>query len=108
MLKLLLNVVTAGTETLVSGNKLYACGKEVCRPWAQPRFDNFHQLLIIAEALWSLPVFKVGKQVVVARREIRAVRRVIKHLLVEMILQCSSACSCMRTRIVMEEHYTVC
>jgi hypothetical protein len=30
--KLLLNVVTAGTEALVSANKfLYACVKEVCR-----------------------------------------------------------------------------
>jgi hypothetical protein len=52
ILKLLLNVVTAGIEGLVSGNKfLYACVKEVCLLLAKPRFDTFHQLLIIAEAL---------------------------------------------------------
>jgi hypothetical protein len=39
MLKLRLNVVTAGTEALVSGNAfLYACVKEICRLRAQPRF----------------------------------------------------------------------
>jgi hypothetical protein len=49
ILKLRLNVVTAGTEALVvSGNKyLYAYLKEVCRHWAQPRFDTYHQDLII-------------------------------------------------------------
>jgi hypothetical protein len=51
ILKLLLNIVTAGSEILVLGNKfLYACVKEVCRLLAQPRFDTFHQLLIIVEA----------------------------------------------------------
>jgi hypothetical protein len=43
---------------------------------------------------------------VVARSEIRAVRRVVKQLPVEMLLQCSSASSCMRARSGMEEHYT--
>jgi hypothetical protein len=53
ILKLLLNIVTAGTEALVVlGNKfLYAYVKEVCRLCAQPCFDAFHQLLIIVEAL---------------------------------------------------------
>jgi hypothetical protein len=53
MLKLLPNVVTAGTEELiVRGNQLvYACVKLVCRLRAQPRFDTFCQLLIIVEAL---------------------------------------------------------
>jgi hypothetical protein len=53
ILKLLLNVVTACTEALVvSGNKfMYACVKDVCRHWAQPRFDTFHQLLIIVEPI---------------------------------------------------------
>jgi hypothetical protein len=30
---------------------LYAFVKEVCRYWAQPRFDTFHQLLIIVEPI---------------------------------------------------------
>jgi predicted hydrocarbon binding protein len=49
VLELLLNVVTAGTETLtVLGNKLfYACGKEVCSLLAKKHFDTIHQLLII-------------------------------------------------------------
>jgi hypothetical protein len=39
ILKLLPNVVTDGNEAFLSGNKLlYACVKEVCRLWAQPRF----------------------------------------------------------------------
>jgi hypothetical protein len=43
---------------------------------------------------WSLPVLQVGKQVVVARSEIRAVRRVVKQLPVEKLQQCSSVSSC--------------
>jgi hypothetical protein len=48
---------------------LYACVKEVCRLWAQPRFDTFNQLLITVEALWSEPALQVGmsQQVVVAQ-----------------------------------------
>jgi hypothetical protein len=55
ILKLLLNVVTALIKAFsVSGNKfLYACVKEVCRHWAQSRFDTFHQLLIIVETILS-------------------------------------------------------
>jgi hypothetical protein len=54
ILKLHLSVVIVGINTLVSsGNKfLYACVKEICRLWAQLRFDTFHQLVIIVEALW--------------------------------------------------------
>jgi hypothetical protein len=55
--------------------------------------------------LWSKPILQVGKQVVVARSEIRAVRRVVRQLPVEMLQQCSSANSCMQTHIVMEEYY---
>jgi hypothetical protein len=50
IIQLLLNIVTAGIEALVvSGNKfLYACVKEVCRLWAQPRFTPFiHWLLLL-------------------------------------------------------------
>jgi hypothetical protein len=52
------------------------------------------------------PALQVGKQVVIARSEIRAVRKVDKQLPVEMLQQCSSASSCMQMRIVMEVHYT--
>jgi hypothetical protein len=52
ILKLLLNVVTAWIEALVLGNKfLYAHVKEVHHHWTQPRFDTFHQLLIIVEPI---------------------------------------------------------
>jgi hypothetical protein len=53
ILTLLLNAVIAGIEALViSGNKfLYACVKEVCCMCAQPRFDTFHQFLIIVGVL---------------------------------------------------------
>jgi hypothetical protein len=106
ILKLFLNVVTAGIEELSSRNKfLYSCVKEIYRPWAQSRFDIFHKILIIVQALWSQPLFQVGKQVAVARSEIRAVRTVVKQLPVKMLHQCSSASSCMRTRIVVEKHY---
>jgi hypothetical protein len=81
ILKLLLNVVTAGIEALViSGNKfLHACVKEVCYLQAQPQSDTFHKLLIIVEVLWTQLVFQV------AQSEIRAVRRVVKQLLLEML-----------------------
>jgi hypothetical protein len=79
VLKLLLNIVTAGIEALVLGNKfLYACVKGVCCLWAQPHFDTFHQLITV-EALWSQPVLQVGKQVVVARSEVMNVRRVANN-----------------------------
>jgi hypothetical protein len=58
------------------------------------------QLLIITEVLWSQPVHQIGRPVVVARNEIRVVRRV------EILQQCSSTSSCMGTRIVMVERYT--
>jgi hypothetical protein len=52
ILELRLKVVTAGIEALVSGSKLlHACVKEVCRLSVQPRFDIFHQVLSIVEAL---------------------------------------------------------
>jgi hypothetical protein len=111
-LQLLLNLVTAGTGALVvSWNKLlYACVKDVCCLWAQPCFDTFHQLIITVAALWSKPVLQVGKQVVVAWREIRAVRRVVKELQAEMLLQCwsTSSCKSMWTHAVMKGHYTRC
>jgi hypothetical protein len=65
---------------------------------------SFHQLLIIVEAPWSQTVLKVGKQVKVARSEVRAVRRMVKQLPVEMPQQCWSVSSCMWTHIVMEKH----
>jgi hypothetical protein len=50
-IKLLINVVIAGIETLVSGNTfLYASVREVCRLFAQSRSDTFHHLLTV-EAL---------------------------------------------------------
>jgi hypothetical protein len=103
--KPLLNVVSAGIEALiVSGNKfLHACVKAVCRLWAQPRFDTFHQLLIIIQELLSQPLLQVGTQVIVTS-EISAVRMVVKQLPVEILQRCSNAISCMRTRIIMEEH----
>jgi hypothetical protein len=60
--KLLIKAVTAGIEALVvSGNTfLYACVKEVCRQWAQPLLDNFHQNLTIVEELWSRLALRVG------------------------------------------------
>jgi hypothetical protein len=73
----------------LGNNFLYASVKEACRLWAQPCSDTYH-LLIIIEALWSEPVLQVGKQVVAAWSETRAVRRVVKQLTVEMPQQCSS------------------
>jgi hypothetical protein len=87
ILKLLLNIVTAGIEaSVVSGNKfLYTYAKEVCCLWIKTCFDTFHQLLITAEALWSQPVLLVGKQVVVAWSAIRAGRKVVKQLPAEIL-----------------------
>jgi hypothetical protein len=58
--------------------------KSDCCLWDQPCFDTFHELIIV-EALWSQLVRQVGKQVVVTRREIKAVRKVVRHLSVEML-----------------------
>jgi hypothetical protein len=106
---LLLNVVTAGIAALVVSVNIfsYACVNEVCRLWAQPRFDTIRQPLIIVGALWLQPVLQIGKQVVVTRSEIRAVRSVVKQLPVEMLQQWSSVSCCTWTCIIMEEHYTI-
>jgi hypothetical protein len=92
ILKLLLNTVTAGIEAFVTlGNKfLYACVIEVCHLWAHSYFDTFHWLITVG-TLWAQPVLQVGKQVVDARSKIRAVRWVVKQLLVEILQQCLSA-----------------
>jgi hypothetical protein len=109
ILKVFLNAITAGNEAFVSGNTfLYVCVKEVYRLGALSRFDTSQQLLITVEALWSQPILQVGKQVVVARSENRVVRRMVKQHPAEMLEQCASASSCMWTRDVMQEHYTVC
>jgi hypothetical protein len=87
---------------------MYACVQELCSLWVQSHFDTFHQLPNIVDVLWSQPVLEVGKWVVVVQSEIRAVRRMVKQLQVEMLQWCSSVSSCMRTCIIMEEHYTMC
>jgi hypothetical protein len=46
--------------------------------------------------------------VVVSWSKIRAVKRLVKKLPVEMLQHCSSASSCMWMCIVMEKHYTGC
>jgi hypothetical protein len=52
ILKILLNIVPAGIEAFISGNEfLYSSVKKVCHLGAQPCFETFHQLPIIAEAL---------------------------------------------------------
>jgi hypothetical protein len=50
----------------------------------------------------------MGKDVAVDRSEIMAVRRVVRQFSNETLQQCSSAssCTCIRPRIVMEEHHT--
>jgi hypothetical protein len=46
ILKLFLDVISAGIEALVS-TFLHACVKEVIRLWAQSHFDTFLQLIIV-------------------------------------------------------------
>jgi hypothetical protein len=50
------------------------------RPLCAQRFDTIHQLLMIVESLYSQPVLQAGNAVVVARNEIRAVRKAVKQL----------------------------
>jgi hypothetical protein len=49
-----------------------------------------------------------GKQVVIARSDIGAVRSVEKQLTVEMLHRCSSASIFTQMGIIMAEHYTSC
>lgn len=70
---------------------LYSCVKEIFPLWARQRFDTFHILLTIVEALWSQSAIQESKQVVVSRNESRAVRRVVKQFPVEKLHHCSSA-----------------
>jgi hypothetical protein len=56
------------------------------------------------------PVLQVDKQVAVTQNEIRAVRRVVRQIPVELLWQCSNASNCVWICVVMEELYkhTVC
>jgi hypothetical protein len=77
---ILLNVVTASTEALViSGNKfLHACVKEVCRYWAQPRFDTFHQLLIIVETILHKTRDSIAYCLIISKRTAEIQIKVLK------------------------------
>jgi hypothetical protein len=68
ILNLHLNLVAARIKTLAAvGNKIWnAYVKEVFYLWAQACIDTLHQLIIIAEVLWSQPVLQVGEQEEVA------------------------------------------
>jgi hypothetical protein len=72
--------------------------QKVCRLWAQPRFDSFHQLIMV-EGLWFQPVLQVGKQVVVAQRDqgCKGGGQTTPGWNVSVILKCNS---CMWMRIV--------
>jgi hypothetical protein len=83
ILKLLFSIITAIETLVILGNKfLYGIVKEICCLWAQPHFDTFQLLIIIAEVPWSHSVCHVGttKQLVAALSEIRTVRRVVREL----------------------------
>jgi hypothetical protein len=67
---------------------------------------HFHQLLIIVEGLWSEPILQVGKQVVDAWNENRAVLKVVEQLPDEMLEQCSNGSSLIWAQIAIQEHYT--
>jgi hypothetical protein len=70
--EILLQIVTVKIEALISGDKcLIACVKDLCRLWGQARFDTLYQLITIIKALTSQPVFKVRKQEVDARGEVK-------------------------------------
>jgi hypothetical protein len=56
----------------------------------------------------SFLALEVGRKVVVAWSEIRAVRSVTKQLRAEMLQQCSSGSNCIRTCMIMVEHYIRC
>jgi hypothetical protein len=103
--KLFPYVVTAGIEALaVSGNMFCVpvSKKSAACDLSNVLTSSINSSLLLK--LWTQPVLQISKQVVVARREIRTVRTVVRQLPVEMLQQCSIASSCMRARIVMEEH----
>jgi hypothetical protein len=101
------NIASVGNEALISGSKLcMAVSKSAVYELSHVLIPSISSSTV--EALWSQPVLHLGQQVLAARSEIRAVRRVVKQLPVEMIQQCLSANSCMRARIVVDEHYTEC
>jgi hypothetical protein len=75
-LKLLLNIVTAGTEAIVvSGNKFSCPGRSNLTPMNSATLCH---LITVAELL-SQPVLQGGKRALVARSEIRDGRRVGKQ-----------------------------
>jgi hypothetical protein len=87
ILEPLLSTVTVVIGMLVIfGSKfLYTIVKEICL-WDQPHFDTFHRHINV-EVLWSHSVWQAGtsKQVAVAWSKIRAVRRVVRQLPVDML-----------------------
>jgi hypothetical protein len=49
----------------------------------QPVFDSIHELFVGVEALGSQPDFQLGEEILIAWRQVRTVRRVVKNLPVE-------------------------
>jgi len=68
----------------------------------QPLIHASLQFRVVVEALRCEPGLHVWKQVLVARRKIRTVRRMIKHLPSKMIQEFSSATGHVRAGVVME------
>jgi hypothetical protein len=65
--KLLLNIVAAGIEALVSRISFVCLCQRSFPPVSLAHSDTFHQLLIIVEVLSSQPLLQVGKQAVVTQ-----------------------------------------
>jgi len=76
---------------------------EFCRLRLQPLIHACLQFCVVIEALCCEPGLHVWKQVVGARRKIRTVWRMIKHLPSKMIQELSSAIGCVRAGVVMKK-----
>jgi hypothetical protein len=70
--------------------------------------DTFRQLFIIVEVLLPQTVIQAGEQVIVTHNNIRAVRRMVEQLPVEMLQQGSNVSICVQTFIAMEKNNAGC
>ena len=101
-LELFFNIVAVQIEALIiTVHKLInSIVIEFCRLRLQPLIHACRQFRVVVEALRCESGLHVWKQVVVARRKIRTVRRMIKHLRSKMIQELSSAIGRVRASVV--------
>ena len=99
---LFFHIVSSHTETLVAFDELWNFAiVQFGRLQPKPTYNSGFRLFIIVKALRAKPLLHVHEEMVIARHQIRAVKRVIQYFPLELSQFGRSTSHCMRVGIVM-------